>query len=413
MNARIFSIIAAVACAMGVAAAPYGHLSCSLQTATDCRILEINVGNGSNWTVISGPLIRYGIDAVPDLGRPCVVHKGGPQGIEELYSSGSRRTVVAIASSGTNVDPCVSHDGTTMAYVQHNTLASSADVLHIVDLDSLSNTSLFDTGVSGDDLVRPRFSADGQSILFGREGTIQRIAVTGGAQSVLAALPPSAMHPCVAPDGTMMACVANNGGTFEPYVANADGSSPRHIDLGGEFALYPCFSPDSRYLATCSDNGINIIDLGTDQVVQQIPLDYEGYYGLCWHMGASRSYGTVTKMKVAPKKMKIKVRGLGLSTAVDFALLKVDQVVLPLNSTGLWTDKKGKKYMYKNKELGLKAKLVVKNGKGSFSAKGLSLVEGDDYHVGQPIPVTVHVTRESVLETLTLDAKGKYKAPKD
>jgi hypothetical protein len=221
------------------------------------------------------------------------------------------------------------------------------------------------------------------------------------------------MHPCVAPDGTMMACVVKNGGTFEPYVANADGSSPRHIDLGGEFALYPCFSPDSRYLATCSDNGINIIDLGTDQVVQQIPLDYEGYYGLCWHMGAYRSAGHITKMKVSSKKIKVKVRGVEPAVSVDFGLVKVDQVVLPFNSTGLWRDKKGKKYMYKNKETGLKAKLVVKKGKGSFSAKNLSLVEGDDYHVGQPIPVTVHVTGQSVLRTLTLDEKGKYKAPKE
>jgi Tol biopolymer transport system component len=404
--------IALSLCAASLLAAPFGRVTCIIRKDGDCRVLEFNVSGDSNWVLATSPDIRYGVSAQPHLGDTRVIHRGGPRGIEYLVSDGSVSTIVGPASSGTNVDPCVSHDGLTLAYVQLNINVAGEDILHVVNLGTGLDTPIYGSGAPSEDVIRPCFTAGGQSILFGREGSIWEIAVTGGADEALMDLPAYAMHPCVAPDGTKMACVAPNGGTFEPYVANADGSSPQKIDLGGQFALYPCFSPDSKYLATCSDNGLNIIDVQTRQVLQQIPLDYDGYYGMCWHMGAFASPGLIEKMKVSPKSIKVKARDFALVTPADFGMLKVDQTTLEFNTMGLWQNRKGKKYMYKNKELGLKAKLVVKKGKGSFKAKNLNLTEGTDYRVNQPISVTLHVTGESIIDTITLDDKGKYKAPK-
>ncbi len=85
---------------------------------------------------------------------------------------------------------------------------------------------------------------------------------------------------------------------------------------------------------------------------------------------------------------------------------------MTLDNTNFWTDKKGKKYIYKDKENKRTAKFVVKNQKGKFSAKKMLLDEGTDYTLMTNINVVINVGNQTLVETIQFDKKGKYKVPK-
>ena len=91
----------------------------------------------------------------------------------------------------------------------------------------------------------------------------------------------------------------------------------------------------------------------------------------------------------------------------------VDRTVIPLDNATLWQNKKDKKYLYKDKTNKRKGKIVLKNGKATFSAKKLSLTEGNDFRLLTNVPVAVNAGDVSIVSTIPLDKKGKYKAPKE
>ena len=93
-------------------------------------------------------------------------------------------------------------------------------------------------------------------------------------------------------------------------------------------------------------------------------------------------------------------------------MVQVNSVIFPLDVAAAWQNKKDKKFMYNDKVLKRKAKMVVKNEKGMISAKKLALVENEDYFPGTNALVIINVGRVTMIEMVPLDAKGKYKRVK-
>jgi len=426
-------LISVFACIIisNVYAEPFGTIIYSIKTTSDFHVATVNVANeekqiltkvptlivGSSEEVGTMPFL--GVGAPPFLGDPCVIQGSYRVNISLLAFDGTMTDVVPTSYTDFNVDPCFSFDGQQIAYVHRNASPSNDDVLCVVNVDGSDNTEIYRTPLWDIDIKRPVFSTDGSTLAFEQEdfifggSAIHTIPVIGGVPQELTSLPVDSMHPAYSPDGKKLACVSQHGGsTFHLYIAEADGSSPQQITSGGSFALYPSFSPDSKYIAIASDNGISIIDLSNNQIVKEISLDYEGYYGLVWSLGAQESGGLVTKAKIKSKSISLKFQGLVPESSPNYGFVKIENISLPLDDANFWSDKKGKKFMYKDKEKKLTAKIVVKNQNGKFTAKKLQLIEGTDYRLMTNIPVVINVGNQTIINTIEFDEKGKYKAPK-
>jgi hypothetical protein len=241
---------------------------------------------------------------------------------------------------------------------------------------------------------------------------IYRIPIAGGVPQKLEGLSPLAEDPTLSPDGKLLAYLALTNGIKTLFIAQADGSDPVLVNIGGDKAAHPVFSPDSAYIAVMTPIGISIITVETFAVARRITVAHSSSFGLCWHLGARKSAGVIAKAKISKKSMSIKTANLVPSTAPSNGLALVDGVTLQFGDPTKWINKKDKKYLYNDKALKQKAKVVVKSGKGAVSAKKLERVEETDYRTAASIAVGVNMGDESVAEIVTLDKKGKYKAVK-
>jgi len=423
MKKSIFILILVCAFISNVFAEPFGYLICSISVnASNQQVFAINVSNGATqlltqtgelWTPYNG------VSAPPFIGDPCVIQDGVGNNIDLLAFDGSK-TILNTDGEGTSTDPGISFDGSKVVYVQQDVGASLQDILHIMNYDGSGNTILFTPPLRDITIVRPVFSPDGKTIAFSYYDPnmtyryIYTISASGGTTQELSQLPEDPMHPAYSPDGKKLACVSpeNGGGTYHLFIANADGSDPQQITSGGAFALFPTFSPDGKYIAICSDNGISIIDLSNNQIIQEISLDYENYYGLAWCFGAQRSAGTLVKAKINNKAALLKLINTLPQSAPNYGYIQIDNTIFKLSATNLWSNKKDKKYIYKDKQQKISAKITVKNKKAKFSAKKLQLVEGTDYRLNTNVTVVVNFGNQTLVESVQFDKKGKYKAPK-
>jgi len=404
-----------------VFAEPFGTIIYSIKTTSDFHVAVVNVASeekqiltkvptlivGSSEEVGTMPFL--GVGAPPFLGDPCVIQGSYKVNISLLSFDGMETDVVPTSYTESNIDPCFSFDGQKIAYVQRDASVSNEDVLCVVNVDGSDNTEVYRTPLWDIDIKRPVFSPDGSTLAFEQEDfnygwrDIYTMPVTGGIPQILPSLPVGSMHPAYSPDGKKLACVSQHGGsTFHLFI----------ITSGGEFALYPSFSPDSKYIAIGSDNGISIIDLSNNQMVKEISLDYQDYYGLVWSLGAQDSGGTLVKAKIKSKSISLKLQGLVPESSPNFGLVKIDNIFMPLDDVNFWSDKKGKKFMYKDKENKRTAKIVVKSQNGKFTAKKLELNEGTDYRLMTNIPVVINIGNQTLINTIEFDEKGKYTAPK-
>jgi hypothetical protein len=145
-------------------------------------------------------------------------------------------------------------------------------------------------------------------------------------------------------------------------------------------------------------------------VEQRVPLTNNGYYGLCWHLGARQAEGELSKLKIKSKKLSVKLVGFMPGGLPAAGLVQIDRTVIPLDTASLWVNKKDKKYLYKDKTTKRSAKIILKKGKATFAAKKLSLSEGDDYRVTNTVPVGINAGDTSVAGTFVIDEKGRYRA---
>ncbi len=394
MSGRIIllSCISVVMLVVAAGATPQGCITCVADVDDGAyRVYEANAASGAVRTVVESTTAFGGVDAAPYLGDPCVIQRAGADptvsDIVLLDGKGGTTTVKTGSASLNATDPLRSFDGRTLGYVQYNGGVSNEDALHIIAPDGSGDTTVYTTPADRDvDIQRPRLSPDGGTFVFALDDhfwesrDIYAISASGGDFRELEDLPENAQHPAYSADGKMLACVAPvpPGGTVQLYVSNADGSSPRQVTFDPEFALFPSFSPDNKYIVAGSYDGLIVVDLSNDTIIQRIPLNYSNYYGICWHLGAHAD-GAIKKVKAKSGKLSVKVTGFAPGSAPQSGFLRVDNTIIPFDNSALWEDKNGKKYKYKDKANGRKASITVKKEKGAFSAKKLNLVAGTDY----------------------------------
>ncbi len=403
-------------------AVPKGYITYIILKAS-FEALELQAENGTPQLVrLSGEYIS-GVDAAPFLGNKQVIYEAGSQkqknGIKILGRTGDVVMVVSAADVTDPRDPGISFDGTRIVYVSRNAGTSDEDILHVARVTGEDDAIIYTTPPGKDsDIYRPRFTPDGSSLVFDlydlNEGyhALYRIPVTGGVPQKLEGLPYNSQEPALSPDGTWLAFTIKSNNAYYVFIAHADGTNPRQVNLGGDYARYPAFSPDSVYFAVFTQNGINIVNTKTFAVARRVNFNHSGGYGLCWHLGASKSAGEIAKLKISRKSVSIKTQQLLPPALPSYGLTLVDGVALPFDDPALWINKKDKKIMYNNKALKQKATIGVKNGKGSVSAKKLQLVEGTDYHPERTVPVGINMGDVSIVEIIPLDSKGRYTAPK-
>jgi len=404
-------------------AEPVGFITYSIdKSGGKHNIGEICVTGGTAKTLESSDTGSFkGIDAPPFLGDLCVISRYEPDiskfGIALVDRAGVTHTVIASPASGYARYPGFSFDGRYIVYVLPNVGSPPKDELHIVLPSGQFDTTIYKVDHDSKSISRPRFHPDGKTIIFsmmnGSTATrsVHKMSVTGGPAQQVSGLPSSPMQAIYSPDGRYIASVAEASLTL--YIGKADGSPSQAVNLLGDNAFYPCFSPDSKYVAVCSEDKLNIIDISDFSIVRQIVLTNSMCHGLCWHLGARQSNGTLEKVKINSKKVSVKLLNFVPGALPEYGLLQVDRTVVPMDTASLWLNKKDKKYYYKDKTNKRSAKIKLKNGKAVFAAKKLSLTEDEDYRPSTDVPIAVNAGDVSIVGTFPLDKKGKYKAPKD
>jgi hypothetical protein len=423
--AYILAVLFVFAGNLLVQADPGGVLTLTIKAESSgtYQIQQLNLTGGTPRVIMQQSQPYGGIDAPPWLGDPYVVHNSGAGGtqysIQRMGQYSSSGTVVDYTDVSRPTDPGISHSGELVTFVYENGGPSHEDELYTVTAGGMNLTQIYAPTPGQDlDFGRPRFMPDGRHIIFQYynnvtgAGEIQKISVTGGVPTKVTNLPDDGKHPAVSADGLRYACVAEVGGTLTLFIARTDGSAAQQVTLGGEYAMYPAFSPDSKYIAVISDNGVNIIELATNTVVRHLTVPYDIPYGLCWHLNATRSLGHIPKMKISEKAISIKTFEFVSPEAPVFGMVQINSLIFPLDNASAWQNKKDKKFMYNDKVLKRKAKMIVKNEKGMISAKKLTLVENEDYFPGTNALVIINMGRVTMMEMVPLDEKGKYKRDK-
>ncbi len=410
-------------------AVPMGYITYGLRTtAAENEIREVALMGGTQEVrVVYNASHIYTINAAPFLGDLCVIsmRSSSVYRIELLNRNGSIDSTVLADNGKRAIYPGMSFYGDRIVYVdvdtdllndELRTIGSNGQGGHIVFTNNYSGS--LDPAQENPTIMDPRFSPDGKTIIFTLYEDpilppgVYTVPAAGGAAHKLTNLHNYTQHPSYSPNGRWLVCMAW-AGKRKAHVANADGSDLRTVDVNDEEAYYVCFSPDSKYIAVCTTSGLQIVDLSTDSVVQHVPVDnLLSYYNLTWHMGASMGQGVVQKAKVNPKKLKLRVVGFAPTASPIAGIMVFDKAIMTLDDAALWHNKKDKRYNYKNKADKRRAKIVIKKDLGSFSVKGLSLFPGTDYRTGTNIPVIVNAGNITIFDSITLNAKGKYKAPK-
>ncbi len=416
----ITAIICLLLLSTGVFAEPTGFITFSIYDADgDYLVCEISVTGGPARILDSTDINPFsGIDAPPFLGDRCVMARSRPDideiGIYLISRTGALSQIIATVVPYNARSPAFSFDGQNIAYALPNVNLDGDDEIHTVLPSGQFDTTIYTTAGS-QDVRRVRFSPDGQNLLVSMYNgnsvyCVYTLPVNGGVLQEITTLPDKPQQAVYSPDGRYLACVAES----TLYIANADGSNPQLVNLSGASVKFPCFSPDSKYVVvvSSSDNLFRIIDTSDLTIARTITVSNNNCNGICWHLGASQSSGKADKVKINKKKVSVKLRDFVPGALPQAGLMQVDGTVIPFYNEALWQNKKDKKYLYKDKTNKRKGNIILKKGKAKFSAKKLTLTEGDDYHVSTNIPFAVNAGEVSIAEIIPLDKKGKYKAPK-
>jgi len=161
----------------------------------------------------------------------------------------------AITSNRTlNLSPSWSPDGRYLLYQGYR--ARNPD-LYIIDNAKGKETKLY--GASGLNLPG-KFSPDGRSIAFAREGAdgnidLYLISVTGQELKRLTSASSIEVSPAWSPDGKLMAFVSDRAGNPQVYLLDLSrgpesaGNPAVRLTYEGDYNSSPAWSPDGQYLA--------------------------------------------------------------------------------------------------------------------------------------------------------------------
>jgi len=138
-------------------------------------------------------------------------------------------------ASGDSAYPlAVSLDGTKLAYVAEHERQTQ---LYVRNLNALEPRAI--PGTAG--AVHPFFSPDGQWIGFFASGTLQKVAVTGGAPLRICVVPGVSVGASWGPDNTIVWAVRGSG----LFKIDAAGATPQPL-AGSSPAAWPEILPDGR-----------------------------------------------------------------------------------------------------------------------------------------------------------------------
>ncbi|PYQ48589.1 MAG: hypothetical protein DMF59_15565, partial [Acidobacteria bacterium] len=109
---------------------------------------------------------------------------------------------------------------------------------------------------------RPRWSADGRSIVGSLNGEIFVVSLPGGTPINLTNNPANDRTPAWSPDGAKIAFSSDRAGTSDLYLMNPDGSGVARIVTATGAAWAPAWAPDSRRIAfNCADSPTSPSDI--------------------------------------------------------------------------------------------------------------------------------------------------------
>lgn len=170
-----------------------------------------------------------------------------------IHPDGSGATKLTDIIYGFHIEPALSPDGRSIAYVHHPREQGDWP-LHIFNLRTGRSVPLIDQPGRHS---RPAWSPDGRRIAFQSTGggahandwDIWVIDTDGTNLTRLTDDPSIAMAPAWSPDGQQIALHSYRDGNGNIYVMDMDGSNQRRLTDHPANDTDPAFSPDGRYIA--------------------------------------------------------------------------------------------------------------------------------------------------------------------
>lgn len=140
--------------------------------------------------------------------------------------------------------PCYSPDGEKIVFVYCD--KNGDRNIWIMSADGTNRKMLTNNSVMKD---TPRWSPDGQRILFMQDWDIWVMNVDGSNLIQLTKDSRFNEHPAWSPNGRIIAYSSCAGGNADIWVMDADGENKKQLTLAEEMDDYPTWSPDGRKIA--------------------------------------------------------------------------------------------------------------------------------------------------------------------
>lgn len=142
--------------------------------------------------------------------------------------------------------PTISPDGSRLVFVEGAKIMYAFDLVSARDKESITRLTPDSIGPASD--YWPRFTPDGQSLVFGssRDDDFEIYVMNSDGTNVrrLTKSPGIDMHPACSPNGQHICFTSNRDGNHEIYAMNIDGSGLRRVTNNPERDDFAIWSPN-------------------------------------------------------------------------------------------------------------------------------------------------------------------------